>query len=275
MRKHLSLGLLATSAILTSGLAFAQSDSALPKQSATDPAIPATAPAATVPTPGTLATPQALGPDGKPIQTEEEKIEMQKRILGVLPNYRTADGTKAFIPLTAKGKIHIALKDSFDYPSYAVGAGLSLIYQAENQNPDFGQGVKGYLHRYATSTSDQIIGNMMTEGFMPALMHEDPRYFRKVTGSFWSRLGYSATRTLVGKDDHGKDIPNFSEVIGNGIGAAIGNAYYPHSRTGGDILQRTYTAIGTDTISNILKEFWPDVKNYYHQKHLEKLAAQP
>ncbi len=199
---------------------------------------------------------------------------MQKRVLGVLPNYRTADGTKAFIPLTAKGKINIAFKDSFDKPSYVIAAALSLIYQAENQNPDFGQGVEGYAHRYATGLADQIIGNMMTEGFMPALLREDPRYFRKVNGSFKSRLGYSLTRTLIAKDDHGKACINFAEILGNGVGASIGELYYPHSRTGADVLSRTITSIGTDTVSNVLKEFWPDIKNHYHKKHLEKLAAQ-
>jgi hypothetical protein len=262
MRTHLTLGFIAMSAILTSGLAFAQTDAAKPAQSVADPVIPA-------------ATSPALGPDGKPIQTAEEKAEEQKRVLGVLPNYRTADGTKSFERMTPQGKIHIAVKDSFDYPSFGVAAALSLIYQAENQNPDFGQGVKGYLHRYATGVGDQIIGNMMTEGFMPALLREDPRYFRKVNGRFWSRLGYASTRTLIAKDDHGKNCFNFAEVIGNGIGASIGEAYYPKSRSGLDVLSRTWTAIATDTISNVLKEFWPDIKQHYHERHMAKLAARP
>jgi hypothetical protein len=267
MRKHLSLALLAKCAILTGGLAFAQTDSAKPELPAKpqQSAQEAVAPAPTTP---------VLGPDGKPIQTEAEKIEMQKRILGVLPNYRTADGTKAFEPLTGKQKLTIAVKDSFDKPSFAVAAALTLIYQAENQNPDFGQGVKGFAHRYATSLSDQIIGNMMTEGFMPALLREDPRYFRKVNGSFMSRLGYSLTRTMIAKDDHGKTCFNFAEVLGNGVGASIGELYYPNSRTGADVLSRTLTSISTDTVSNVLKEFWPDIKDHYHRKHLAKLAAQ-
>jgi hypothetical protein len=257
MRKHLSLGFIAASAILTSGLAFAQTD----KQSEAQ-------------TPAPAQTPAQAG-DDKPVQTEAEKAEQDKRILGVLPNYRTADGTKKFVPLSWKGKIRIASKDSFDYPSYGVGAALSLIYQAENQNPDFGQGVKGYLHRYATSTSDQIIGNMMTEGFMPALLHEDPRYFRKVNGKFWSRLAYASTRTLIARDDHGKNTLNAAELLGNAIGASIGNAYYPQSRSGVDVLSRTLTSVATDTISNLLKEFWPDIKDGYHRRHMRKLGLTP
>jgi hypothetical protein len=264
MRKDFTLGIIAMCAIMTSGLAFAQSDVATLGQSAPEAAVPAS------------PINPTLGADGKPIQTEAERIEMQKRVLGVLPNYRTADGTKAFVPLTAKGKITIALKDSFDKPSFVVAAALSLIYQAENDNPDFGQGVQGYARRYAAGLGDQIIGNMMTEGFMPALFHEDPRYFRKVNGTFMSRLGYSLTRTLVARDDHGKNTFNFAEIVGNGAGAAIGNLYYPNSRAAHDVMNRTLTSIGTDTVSNVLKEFWPDIKAHYlrkHQEKLEKLAA--
>lgn len=213
--------------------------------------------------------------DEKPVQTAEEKAEQDKRILGVLPNYRTADGTKKFEPMDAKGKIHIALKDSFDYPSYILAAGLSLLYQEENQNPSFGQGVKGYMHRYATGVGDQIIGNMMTEGFMPSLLREDPRYFRKVKGGFWGRLGYASTRTLIARDDHGKSCVNLAEILGNGVGAAIGAAYYPDGRTYAQTFDRMGTAIATDTISNILKEFWPDIKRKYWHKHSGKDPVAP
>jgi hypothetical protein len=261
MRKP-SLGLIAASAILTSGLAFAQSEPAHPQSPVDSPAVVPTSGTQVIP--GTSATAQG---DEKPLQTPEEKAEQDKRIFGVLPNYRTADGTKQFVPMNAKGKIHIALKDSFDYPSYILAAGLALVYQAEDQNPSFGQGVEGYLRRYGAGIGDQVIGNMMTEGFMPSLLREDPRYFRKVTGGFWSRLAYSSTRTLIAKDDHGKDCFNFSEILGNGVGAAIGAAYYPDGRTVGLTFERMGTAIATDTISNVLKEFWPDIKRKYWHKH--------
>ena len=264
MRKHPTLGLIAMSAILTSGLAFAQTDANQGTQ-AQPPAVPNSAvPPSSDFDPNVSVIPSEKN---KPVQTAAEKAEQDKRILGVLPNYRTADGTKKFEPMTAKGKLRIAYKDSFDYPSFITAAGLALIYQAENSNPSFGQGVEGYAHRYATGVGDQIIGNMLTEGFMPALLREDPRYFRKVNGSFWSRLGYSATRTLIAKDDHGRPCVNFAEIVGNGIGAAIGASYYPDGRTYSDTFTRMGTSIATDTVSNILKEFWPDIKNYYKRRH--------
>ncbi len=59
---------------------------------------------------------------------------------------------------------------------------------------------------------------------------------------------------------------NTSELLGNGITASIGNAYYPGARGFGSTMQRMWTQVGTDSISNLLKEFWPDVKKRYFKK---------
>jgi hypothetical protein len=183
-----------------------------------------------------------------------------KRIFGVLPNYRTADGTQPFRPITTRQKFTIATKDTFDYPSYVLAAAFSGISQVDNSNPSFGQGLKGYARRYASAVADQDIGNFMTEAIYPSLLHQDPRYFRKVNGSVMARLAYAATRVLVTRTDAGTWRFNASEFLGNGTVASIGNLYYPDARGFGPTMQRMGTQIGTDAISGVLKEFWPDVK---------------
>ena len=65
---------------------------------------------------------------------------------------------------------------------------FAMMYQAENQNAAFGQGLQGYAKRYGGSFGDQVIGNTMTEGFLPVLLHEDPRYFRAGSGATGARL---------------------------------------------------------------------------------------
>jgi hypothetical protein len=42
-----------------------------------------------------------------------------------------------------------------------------------------------------------MIGNFMTEAIYPSLGKQDPRYFRRGTGSRWSRLGYAMAQILV------------------------------------------------------------------------------
>jgi hypothetical protein len=259
MRIYQPLAVILAGALFTSGLIFAQNQA----QNQQDASVQPAAPAALVPV--AESTPAVIQP----------RSEQDNRILGVLPNYRTADGTRDFVQMTPSSKMHIALKDSFDYPNFVVAAALSGIYHLEDQNPSFGQGMKGYAHRYVTAVGDQVIGNMLAEGVMPILLREDPRYFRKVNGKFWGRLGYSLTRVAVAKDDHGNPCVNFAEILGNGISASIGNAYYPDNRGFDNTMERMGTAIATDALSNVLKEFWPDIKRKLHHKDAPSAMVAP
>jgi hypothetical protein len=189
-----------------------------------------------------------------------------KRAYGVLPNYRTAELSTPFKPLTAKQKIAIGAKDSFDGAVYPTALVMSVIYQAENSNPSFGQGFKGYAQRAGTAFGDQMIGNMMTEGFMPALLHEDPRYFRIGEGTFGHRLWYAVRQTIITKTDSNHKTFNFAEWSGNAVAVGISNFYYRDGRDVDDNVERLLVQCGTDTLSNVLKEFWPDVKRHFQKK---------
>ncbi len=193
-------------------------------------------------------------------------VSVDKRIFGVLPNYRTADGSLPFHPLTSKQKMTIAVKDSFDYPVYVLSGVFAGLAQLNNTDPSFGQGIKGFAKRYGASYGDQLIGNMLTEGIMPSLLHEDPRYFRRGTGPAGSRLKYALTRIFVTRTDSGGSRFNCSEVCGNAMATAISNAYHPDGRNVGDNIQHWGTQLGTDMISNVLKEFWPDIKRKIHNR---------
>jgi hypothetical protein len=183
-----------------------------------------------------------------------------KRIYGVLPNNRMTEKALPFHPLTAKEKVVIAAKDSFDVPVYPTAGLFAALYQIENQNPSFGQGMSGYAKRFATAYGDQMIGNMMTEGFVPALIHADPRYFRLGDGSKAHRTLYALSQIFVTKMDSGHRTFNFEEWGGNAAAAAISNAYYPDTRDARDNAEKLTIQCATDAFSNVLKEFWPDVK---------------
>jgi hypothetical protein len=195
-----------------------------------------------------------------PVQAPPVQAPADKRMFGVLPNNRTTEESLPFHPITAKQKFTIAAKDSFDWPVFPTAGLFAGLYQIENQNPSFGQGMKGYAHRFATAYGDQMIGNMMTEAIVPVAFHQDPRYFRRGQGSLKGRVWYSLTRIVVAKMDTGKNSFNVSEWGGNALAVAISNAYYPDTRTASDNLERLFVACGTDAFSNVLKEFWPDVK---------------
>jgi hypothetical protein len=196
-----------------------------------------------------------------PVQAPEDK-----RMFGVLPNNRTTEESIPFHPISARQKFHIAVMDSFDWPVIPTSAAFAGLYQLENQNPSFGQGLKGYGQRFATAYGDQMIGNIMTEGLVPWITHEDPRYFRRGEGTFLARTGYALRQIVIARTDSDGHAFNFSEWGGNAAAVAISNAYYPDTRTASDNLERLLIACGTDAFSNVLKEFWPDVKKRLHKK---------
>ena len=218
------------------------------------------------PQPGQLAPSQEPGvkAPGKTAQGED------KRILGVLPNYRTAEMSALGKPLTAKQKIRIATKDSFDYPLMIVAAGYAGLSQMADTHPQFGQGMEGYFKRLGTSYTDQVTGNMLSEGVLPIVFHQDPRYFRLAEGTKTRRTMYALSRIFITHTDSGQNTFNYSEVLGNGISAGIGLTYYSDDRSAPDYLQNLGVQLATDATSQVLKEFWPDIKRWWsvrHQKH--------
>lgn len=215
---------------------------------------------------GSAAFAQANSPDSPPVPQSVDTAP-PSRVLGVLPNYRSVEESEPFSPLTVRRKFYIGYKDSTDYPIFFVAGGLAALGQIIDQHPQFGQGLKGYGKRLGGSVADQLIGNMLTESVMPSLLREDPRYFRRGQGGIWARTGYAASRVLIARNDHGKWTFNAAEVSGNAIGAVVGNAYYPGERHLEDNVQRFYSQMATDAFSQILKEFWPDIKRKYFNRH--------
>ena len=205
-----------------------------------------------------------------PVQPPPVQAPEDKRIFGVIPNNRTTESSIPFARITAKQKLTIAAKDSFDWPVYPTAALFATLYQLENSNPSFGQGMEGYAKRFGTAYGDQMIGNIMTEGLVPALGHQDPRYFRLGEGTKKSRAWYAVTQIFVARMDSGHKSFNFSEWGGNSLAVAISNAYYPDTRNWNDNLQKLMIQCATDAFSNVLKEFWPDVKRRLFHKDGEQ-----
>ncbi len=190
-----------------------------------------------------------------------------KRLLWIIPNFRTSPTLIPYKPLTPGGKFKIARQDSFDRGTIALAAAFAGVGQISNSNPSFGQGVEGYAHYFGTAYADFVIGNYMTEGVFPVIFHQDPRYFRRGKGTGWSRLGYAVGQIFVTHNDSGNTSFNISEIGGNSAAVAISMAYYPDSRDVGDAVSKLGSQIGVDMASNVLKEFFPDMaRKFSHKK---------
>lgn len=190
-----------------------------------------------------------------------------KRILGIVPNYRTSPSLQTYEPLTSAEKFKIATEDSFDRGTVALAALFGGQGQLTNSNRSFGQGAAGFGRYFGASYGDFVIGDYMTEAVFPTLLHQDPRYFRRGTGSGWSRLGYAVAQIFWTHRDSGGMQFNYSELIGNSTAVAISNAYYVNNRTASDATSRLGMQLSVDMAANILKEFWPDLERKFRRKH--------
>jgi hypothetical protein len=113
----------------------------------------------------------------------------------------------------------------------------------------------------------------MTEAIYPSLLHQDPRYFQRGTGTGWSRLSYAVGQIFLTHGDSGKTQVNFSELIGNSTAVAISNAYYSDNRTASDAVSKLGIQLGVDMAANVLKEFWPDIQRKFGRKHHQGATA--
>jgi hypothetical protein len=200
-------------------------------------------------------------------QPQEQKAEegmsgyRQRHIMWVIPNYRSDEGATEFHPLMPDQKFKLAFDDSFDPTAFLVAGVFAGSSMAQDQYRSFGQGAKGFSKYYGGAFADQAIGNVMTEGIFPTVLHQDPRYFTKGRGGFLKRTGYAVSREFITRNDDGQNHFNTSELLGNAVAAGISNLYYPAAdRSLGKTIDKWDQQIGLDTAFNIMKEFWPDVR---------------
>src|SRR5580658_8039244 len=213
-----------------------------------------------------LSMSQQILPEGSAQPSVTERSENtsppeaeSKRIFGIIPNYRTSPSLQNYEPLTTREKFKVAADDSWDRGTVAVAVVFAADGQLTNGNRAFGQGVEGFSKYFGASYADWVIGNYMTEGVFPTLLHQDPRYFRRGTGSGLSRLGYAMGQIFWTHTDSGRMQFNYSEFVGNATAVAISTAYYPDGRDVSSAVSKFGIQVGDDMFSNILKEFWPDL----------------
>ncbi len=196
-----------------------------------------------------------------------------KRLFGIVPNYRTSATLQNYQPLSRGEKFKLASQDAFDPGTIALAAIIGGESQLTNQNRSFGQGGAGYGRYFGTAYCDFMVGDFMTEAIYPILLHQDPRYFRRGTGTGWGRLGYAMGQIFVTHRDSGGSQFNYSEVLGNSTAVAISTAYYADNRTAADAVSKLGTQLGIDMASNILKEFWPEVSRKLKRNRKDKTAS--
>jgi hypothetical protein len=221
---------------------------------------------------------QSSTPSGQQQQSSDKNQGPEKnptegvskdRLFYTLPNFLTLENAGQVPPLTTREKFKVITKGSFDYvliPWYGFLAGLS---QAEDSEAGYGQGAAGYGKRFGAYFADGTIENYITGAILPTVLRQDPRYFQSGKGSFMHRTGYSVSRIVLTRGDNGRQQFNYSEILGSALAAGISTyTYHPHAdRTLGNTVSVWGTQVGTDTLTLVVREFWPDIRRKLSKKN--------
>ena len=196
------------------------------------------------------------------------KQEEHQRILGVVPNFNTVETAGGVPSLSPRQKFHLMYKSSVDPFVFVADGFVAGLSQAQNTNPEFGQGAEGYFKRFGASYLDTVDGNLWGNAILPILFKEDPRYFRLGSGTFTHRFLYSAATTIWCRRDNGTWGPNYANVLGNFISGGISNAYYPAADRGvGQTIDGALTVTAEGVVGAEFVEFWPDISRHVFKKH--------
>jgi hypothetical protein len=203
------------------------------------------------------------------INPDDHSDHQTKRILWIVPNFRSVSADTHLPPQSVKEKLWLATQDSFDYSSFIYTGLIAGGAMASKSEPSFGQGASGYGNYFAHTFADGTIENYMVEAVVPTLTKEDPRYYTLGRGGFFKRTGYAMSRLVITRTDSGNRTPNFSEIVGAGAAAGIGNSYYPaDTNVWVKTYQRWLGQLIQDAAGNIAKEFWPDINHaIFHNKY--------
>jgi hypothetical protein len=188
------------------------------------------------------------------VATEQVKIEETQRVFGIIPNFYVVYDPSP-VPLTPKLKFHLALKTSTDVVTVLGVGALAGINQAGG-TPNYVQGAKGYGERFGAAAADGFSDIMIGGAILPSLLHQDPRYYYKGTGTNKSRALHALSSPFVCRGDNGRLQPNYSSIGGDLGSSALSNLYYPASNRGARLVFENFSLTTSERmLSSLLQEF--------------------
>ena len=186
---------------------------------------------------------------------DQMKAQEKQRVFGVIPNFNVSYVWNAE-PLTPGQKFRLAWRSEIDPVSFA-GAGFGAgLEQWRNDFRGYGQGAQGYFKRFGASYVDGFDSAMISGVILPSVLHQDPRYFYKGTGSVRSRAVYALSSAVICRGDNGRRQPNYSNVLGNLASGAISNLYHPPSSRGVRLtVDIALLATAANAVGSVIQEF--------------------
>ncbi len=171
-------------------------------------------------------------------------------------------------PMTVKEKVLGGIKSSVSLYS-AVGWITSAGYEhVIDSSPNYGTNSEAFAQRFGAAVARGVSEGIFSNSLFAPIFREDPRYYIMGPGhSFFKRLVYAGTRSIITRTDSGKTTPNFSLIAGNAAGSALTIVYYPSiNTTTTEVLSTWGTSLGGSALGFVVDEFILDVLIDLHIK---------
>jgi hypothetical protein len=162
--------------------------------------------------------------------------------------------------LSLHDKFLLSVRETFD-PVTVLGIAYDAgISQAENNDPSYGQGAKGYARRFGAGLAGEASSQFFKDVLYPTIFSQDPRYYRLAHGSTRKRFLHALEHSVVAHREDGTQMFNFTEWLGTTSAVALNNTYHPDNKRGvGPAATRVAFNVGGDISFNVLREFWPEI----------------
>jgi hypothetical protein len=194
-------------------------------------------------------------PKSLPERLIEKDISILERRSLVFPDLATNNQA-----LSDKEKFHLFVLKATSPANLFVTALTAGINQAGDYPSGYGQEAGGYAKRFgselATGTSRNFFGTFL----LPALLHEDPRFFVGSESGFGQSLAYSARRVVITRKDDGERTFNWSGVLAPLLAQSLANLYLPpQQRTVAATFHRYGGSVAGGFAVNVLRQYWPQI----------------
>jgi len=201
-----------------------------------------------------------------PIYLDPNKVDQPRpRCSELVYPYQRFLGTNIPIPLNWKQKGYLAVHFTTDPASLGTIVGISAISIALDPHTAYGPGLKGFGELAGISVLQNATAEFFGTFAVPALMHQDPRYYRMPNKPLKKRILYSISRSYISRSDEGKTIPNYGVLAAYPIIGELSNLYVPGLETDGpSTAKRVLTGLALDPVNNLVNEFLPDVAKRVH-----------
>lgn len=172
-------------------------------------------------------------------------------------------------PLYAKDKLMFPVHEELRPPSWFSTFFSSGWEQLRDTDPRYGVDSGAYGQRLGAAALRDLSMRTFSDGVLPALLREDPRYYRMAHGTIVHRGLYAASRVFVGQRDSGASGFNNSLIVGHLMASALTRTYYPDKSSNSTVVFSTwgFSLLGAAG-GNLWSEFWPDTRErFFRRRH--------